>query len=282
MQELTYQIIRANSINLHVAIAGKPDGNPVILLHGFPDASFGWEKQIYALAEARFYVIAPDQRGYNLSDKPKGRTQYKVDFLAADILALADQLGCHQFNLAGHDFGAIVSWRLAGSHPERIKRLAILNVPHPKILYQYQKVSPEQRAKSWYAYFFQLPLLPELLLRSQNWKSLASSMCKALSEKELNRYRESWSQPGAITTMINWYRSIFPQPAADKLDLKIKVPTLIIWGKQDPHLMWQMAPESAAMCETGRLELIEDATHWVHQDQPEKVNSLLVDHFKSL
>jgi pimeloyl-ACP methyl ester carboxylesterase len=280
MSEITYQFIRANGISLHVALAGPKDGSPLILLHGFPDASFGWDKQIHTLAEAGFYVIAPDQRGYNLSDKPKGINNYKVGLLVADILALADALGLAQFNLAGHDWGAIVSWSLVESHPERVTRLAILNVPHPGIMNKFLRENNQQRLKSWYAFFFQLPFIPELGLRAFNWQIPASLMCKSLSQADLNRYKSAWSQPGAMTAMLNWYRGLFRQTSADQAPgQKIQVPTLVIWGKQDPYLMWQMAPASLAMCENGRLEYLEDATHWVHQDRPEKVNQLLLDHF---
>ena len=281
MINISNQFIHANGINLHVALAGPKDGNPVILLHGFPDASFGWDHQIRALAEAGFYVVAPDQRGYNLSDKPQGAKNYKVNLLVADILSLADALGLPQFNLAGHDWGALVSWSLVDRCPERVKRLAILNVPHPKIMNEFLKTNRQQLAKSWYAFFFQLPVLPEMLIRMNNWKMLSSAMCKGLSEADLNRYRAAWSQPGAMTTMINWYRSVFQQTSQGAPVKRIQVPTLMIWGKQDPHLMWQMAPESIDLCDDGRLEILEDATHWVHQDMPEKVNRLLIDHFSA-
>ncbi len=279
MQEISYRFINANDLSLHVAEAGPRDGSPVILLHGFPDASFGWEKQMKALAEAGFYVIAPDQRGYNLSDKPNGLENYRVGLLVADVLALADVLGLTQFNLAGHDWGALVSWNLVENHPERLKRLAILNVPHPRIMNKFLKENYRQRLKSWYAFFFQLPIVPEIVLGAFNWGLLARQMRRSFSEAELNRYRAAWSQPGAMTAMLNWYRCLFrlsPQAIGKK---KIQLPTLMIWGKLDPHLMWQMAPGSIDLCENGRLEYLEDATHWVQQDKPDQVNQLLIDHF---
>jgi pimeloyl-ACP methyl ester carboxylesterase len=275
-------MIPTNNLNLHVALAGPESGPPLILLHGFPDASFGWEHQIRALAEAGFYVIAPDQRGYNLSDKPRGKHNYAMNLLVADILGLADALHLPQFNLAGHDFGALVSWHLADRYPQRVKRLAILNVPHPKVMNEFLRTNPQQRAKSWYAFFFQLPLLPEIVIRANRWQMLSAAMCKHLSAPELDRYRAAWSQPGAMTAMLNWYRSVFQQSPPSLPTQKIQVPTLMIWGKLDPHLMWQMAPASIALCENGRLEYFEDATHWVHQDKPEQVNRLLIEHFNSI
>ncbi len=197
----------------------------------------------------------------------------------ADVLALADALGLAQFNLAGHDWGALVSWNLAESHPERLKRLAILNVPHPRVMNKFLKENHQQRLKSWYAFFFQLPVLPEIVLGAANWDLLARSMRKSFSETELNCYRAAWSQPGAMTAMLNWYRGLFQRPPELISRKKIQVPTLMIWGKLDPHLMWQMAPDSIGRCENGRLVYLEDATHWVHQDQPDQVNRLLSDHF---
>jgi len=279
MNNIEYRFIRANSINLRVAMAGPQDGEPVILLHGFPDASFGWEKQMKALADAGYYIVAPDQRGYNLSDKPKGKENYKMNLLVSDVLGLADALHFPRFNLAGHDFGGLVSWKLVDSHPERVKRLAILNVPHPKIMTEFVKTNRQQRAKSWYAFFFRLPILPEIIVRANNWKMLASAMCKGFSEEELNRYRDAWSQLGSMTAMINWYRCLFQQSPQDIPAKRIRISTLMIWGKLDPHLMWQMAPGSIDLCENGRLEYLDDATHWVHQDKPDRVNRLLIDHF---
>lgn len=279
MSNIEYRFIRTNGINIHTAVAGPQDGQPVLLLHGFPDASFGWEKQMDALAKAGFYVVAPDQRGYNLSEKPKGKENYKLNHLVADILGLADALHLPQFHLAGHDFGALVSWSLADQHPERVRRLVILNVPHPKIMKEFLETNRQQRVKSGYAFFFRLPVLPEIIVRANNWKMLSSAMCKGLSDVDLNRYRAAWSQTGAMTAMINWYRCVFQQSSQDISDKKIRVPTLMIWGKQDPHLMWQMAAESIRLCENGRLVMREDATHWVHQDEPEIVNQLLIAHF---
>jgi pimeloyl-ACP methyl ester carboxylesterase len=199
--------------------------------------------------------------------------------LVADILALADALELPQFNLAGHDWGALVSWNLVDRHPERVIRLAILNVPHPKIMNEFLKTNQQQRSKSWYAFFFRLPVLPEIIVRANNWKMLSSAMCKGLSAADMNRYHAAWSQPGSVSAMINWYRCLFQQSPQGIPAKRIQVPTLMIWGKLDPHLMWQMAPGSIAMCEHGRLEYLEDATHWVHQDRPEIVNRLLIDHF---
>ena len=224
-------------------------------------------------------VIVPDQRGYNLSDKPPGVTSYKMDTLVDDILGLADALGYNSFHLAGHDFGAMVGWNLAMRFPERLKRLAIANVPHPAVMGNYLRTHPSQMIKSWYAFFFQLPSLPERIVKANNWQILISAMPDNLSKKERDRYREAWAQPNAMTSMINWYRAVLRQSRKSMLASKIQVPTLVLWGQQDPHISYEMAPLSVDLCEDGRLVTYKDATHWVLHDKPEEVCQLLVEHF---
>ena len=209
---ICFETLSTNGIRLHIALAGPEDGEPIFLLYGFPDAWFGWEAQIQPLAEAGFRVIVPDQRGYNLSDKPKGVSSYRMDTLVEDILGLADNLEYDQFNLAGHDFGAMVSWNLAVQHSERLKRLAIANVPYPAVMRNYMRTHLSQMLKSWYAVFFQLPGLPERLVKVNNWQLLISAMPDDLTSEERDRYRKAWAQPDAMTNMINWYRAMLRQP----------------------------------------------------------------------
>lgn len=277
---LTFELIKTNNIQLHTAFSGPEDGKPVFLLHGFPEAWFGWEKQITPLVQAGFRVIAPDQRGYNLSDKPQGVDQYKMSVLSDDILGLADELGYEKFYLAGHDFGAMVSWNMALQAPERIKRMVIANVPHPAVFRSYLKTHPAQMLKSWYAMFFQLPGLPEGFAKAANWKFLTGAMPGYWGEEEFSRYRDAWNQPGAITAMINWYRATFSKSGKPRSSNTILPPTLIIWGKNDPHLSHQMAPLSLEYCQDGELVYFEDATHWVQHDKAPEVSRLLIDHFQ--
>ncbi|MHA2388122.1 MAG: alpha/beta fold hydrolase [Candidatus Hodarchaeales archaeon] len=280
--EITYDYIPTNGIRLHTAIAGPKNGTPVILLHGFPDAWFGWQSQIHALVSEGFHVIVPDQRGYNLSDKPKGKTKYHLNILSQDILGLADSLGLDQFHLAGHDFGAMVSWIIAMSSPERLKKLVIANVPHPIVMQQFIRKNFAQMRKSWYAFFFKIPKLPEWYARRKNWKMLMSAMAKGLSEKERNQYRDAWAQENAMTSMINWYRvmSLRSSARSDRTP-KIHIPTLILWGKRDHYLSYEMAQLSVEVCEDGKLVTFEDASHWVHQDEPDRFNQLMIEHFKN-
>ncbi len=277
--KIDFNRIQANGIQLHTALAGPKNGEPVFLLHGFPEAWFGWEKQIEPLAQAGFRVIVPDQRGYNLSDKPIGKDQYQMKVLVDDILGLADSMGYEKFYLAGHDFGAMVSWSLAIREPGRVKRMVIANVPHPAVFRSYLRSHPAQMLKSWYAMFFQLSGLPELFVKAANWNFLIRALPDYWGEDQYNRYREAWNQPGAITSMINWYRATFGSSKSTRTSNTIQPPTLIIWGKKDPHLSYQMASLSLDYCDDGNLVLIDDATHWVQHDKPSEVSQLMIDHF---
>ena len=209
--ETTY--IETNGIKLHVVMAGPEDGQPVLLLHGFPEFWYGWRKQIPALAEAGYRVIVPDQRGYNLSDKPKGVRSYRVDTLAKDILGLIDALGYDKVHLIGHDWGAIVAWAFAIWHPERLHKLGILNVPHPAVMLNFlRRGDPEQLRRSWYIFFFQLPWLPEYFMRKNDWRNgvralRGSSKTRIIYKSRYRGIQGAWSQPGAMTAMLNWYRA---------------------------------------------------------------------------
>jgi pimeloyl-ACP methyl ester carboxylesterase len=279
---LTFDFIEINGVKLHIVFSGPQDGEPVILLHGFPDAWFGWENQISFLASAGYRVIIPDQRGYNLSDKPRGKSNYRMELLVKDLIGLADNLKLEQFFLVGHDFGAMVAWWTALYFPERIKRMIIANVPHPKVMRDTLKKDLKQLRKSWYAFFFRIPRLPERMIRLRNWKLIASAMAKGLTEEQLNRYKEAWAQPNAIGSMINWYRAFGSKFSKKAKSFEVSVPTLILWGRKDPHLSYKMAPLSEKMCLEGQLETFEEASHWVHQDEPDRFNQSMIEFLRKV
>lgn len=278
--KIIFEYLIVNQVELHIALAGPSDGKPVILLHGFPEAWFGWENQIQPLVDAGFRVIIPDQRGYNLSAKPNGVENYRTELLVNDVLGLADSLGYEDFFLAGHDWGGIVAWRVALAAPERVKRLVIANVPHPEVFGTYLKSNFSQLLKSWYVLFFQIPWIPEQIVKLGNWKFLIKAMPATWTKVQHNRYREAWSQPGAISAMIHWYRAMFSRSRVRRTEIQVKPSTLIIWGKKDPHLSWQMADLSLEFCQDGKLVYFDDATHWVQHDKAAEVSHLLIDHFK--
>lgn len=270
---------------LHVVQAGPVDGPLVILLHGFPEFWYGWKGQIGALAGAGYRVWAPDQRGYNLSDKPAGIDAYSTDRLAADVIALIDAAGCCKAVLVGHDWGAAVAWYATAAYPDRIERLIVLNVPHPSVMKRYASRNLGQLLRSWYIGFFQLPRLPEAVSRFGHWTALVRAMRTSrpgtFSEADLAHYRTAWSQPGAITAMINWYRAALQKPPRRVTDGRITIPTLIIWGVQDRFLKREMAQLSVDRCDNGRLVFVDEATHWVQHEAADRVNALIMAELSS-
>jgi pimeloyl-ACP methyl ester carboxylesterase len=270
--------IDVGGLRLHVVQAGPSHGKAVIFLHGFPDFWIGWRQQIEALASAGFRVIAPDQRGYNLSDKPGGTRQYTIEKLVNDVAGLGDALGLERFHLVGHDWGGIVAWSFAASRPTRLEKLVILNAPHPEAIVPYALRSPLQLLRSSYVGFFQIPWLPEAVLSAQRFAALVralvgSSRPGAFAPQEFAEYREAWGKPGALTAMLNWYRAL---PYRPTLKQQITAPTLVLWGMRDEFLETGLAEKSLSFCRDGRLQTFADATHWLQREEALAVNSALV------
>jgi pimeloyl-ACP methyl ester carboxylesterase len=271
-------------VRLHYVEAG--DGPLVVLLHGFPEFWFSWRFQIPALTAAGFRVVAPDMRGYNLSSRPAGVAAYHPDRLAPDIRDLIRERGADRAFLVAHDWGAGVAWATAMNHPEVVERLAILNAPHPRRMLRGLR-RPRQLAKSWYMFFFQLPWLPERLVRAARWRAFRygfehDARPGAFTAQDIGRYVEAWSQTGATTAMINYYRAVFRQTPrhAEARIRPIRAPTLVIWGERDRYLGAELAePDRADVPNLERVVRLPDASHWVQHDEPERVGQLLVDFF---
>lgn len=278
--------MRANGVNLHVVQAGPADGPLVILLHGFPEFWYGWRKQIPALAQAGFCVWAPDQRGYNRSDKPAGLNAYRIDALAADVVGLIDAAGRERAHIVGHDWGAAVTWRVANRYPDRVATASILNVPHPLVMSHFLRRSLRQALRSTYIAFFQIPALPERLLAGDNCELMAEAMRGTappglFPDGTMLAYRDAWSQPGAMTAMLNWYRAFVQRPPSWSPSPRIGRPLLMLWGTHDTALERKLAPLSMELCDDGRLHYLEGASHWVQHERPEEVNRLLLEHIRS-
>jgi pimeloyl-ACP methyl ester carboxylesterase len=267
---------------LHYVEAGQ--GPLVVLLHGFPEFWYGWREQIAPLAAAGFRVVAPDTRGYNLSSKPDGVAAYDVGLLADDIKGLIHERGAETAMVAGHDWGGSIAWALAMNHPEVVDRLAILNAAHPRKLSQGLH-HPDQLRKSWYFFFFALPDLPETVVHANHWHFFRHFLRDArppFTPEQTDRYVEAWSQPGASTGMINYYRSSVRQnqKKAEAALRPLKAPTLVIWGERDGYLGPELAePEHDDVPNLARVERLPDASHWVHHDEAERVTQLLIDFF---
>ena len=276
--------VRADALELNVAEAGPPDGPLLILLHGFPEFWFEWRELIGPLAEAGFRVVAPDQRGYNLSDKPKGVDAYRLDLLAGDVFALAAALGRETFQLVGHDWGASVAWWAATIRPEPIARMAIMNAPHPAVWLHAMTADPEQRKKSRYVQMLRTPVLPELMIKAGGYKGLAqafdgSPRRAAFTPEIMAKYQAAWRRPGALTGGLNWYRALFGQPLPVPQPGSVKVPTLVMWGDQDAFAEPNLAEESAALCASAEVVHFPNASHWLPHDEPQAVRDRLLAFF---
>ena len=211
-----------------------------------------------------------------------GIASYRFDELAKDVIGLIDSAGVEKCFLVGHDWGAAVAWWVAVKYPERLSKLAILNVPHPAVMVHTLTNSPDQLRRSWYMFFFQIPLFSEAILRNDDCgllvrMLLAGSAPGSFTPADIDKYRQAWWRKGAITSMLNWYRAAFNSPPNMSGDMEIKVPTLMLWGAQDQALSREMAQPSLDLCDEGKLVFFENSSHWVQHDAPESVNRYLLD-----
>ncbi|MCI0467081.1 MAG: alpha/beta hydrolase [Beijerinckiaceae bacterium] len=280
IEHLTFRLAE---VSIHAAAAGPQDGPIVILLHGYPEFWYGWRGQIGPLADAGFRVIVPDQRGYNLSGKPEGWRNYKIAYLTGDVFGLADCLERERFLLAGHDWGGIIAFACAMSHPERIRRLIILNSPHPIAFMKYIRTHPAQMLRSSYMFYMQLPWLPEAMFQMANFKIMTgiftdTSRPGTFTEENFECYREAWRQPGAARGMLNWYRALRAsrRPPGNPM---IEVPVSILWGLRERFLANGLAQRSLAYCPRGQLTLLPEAGHWLQHEETAKVSSAMKDFF---
>jgi epoxide hydrolase 4 len=262
-------------VRLHYVEAGE--GPLVVLLHGFPDHHRSWRHQIPALVDAGFRVVAPDMRGYGESDAPPSWRDYHMELLAADVAGLIEALGAQRAFVVGHDWGAAVAWMVATLHPERVERLAILNVPHPDTMLRTLRKSPKQLLHSWYMFFFQIPWLPERVAAQMGRRFLETAYRDARPGAALLR------SPGGLKGPIDYYRAALRQSPrrAQAQFAPIPAPVLVIWGVQDRFLTEQMADPDPRWVPDVRVVKLPDASHWVQHDEPERVSTLLIEHFRA-
>jgi epoxide hydrolase 4 len=280
--ELAHRYADLGDVRLHYVEAGQ--GPLVLLLHGFPQFWYQWRYQIPALVEAGFRVVAPDMRGYNLSDKPPGVRAYRVELLARDVERLILACGERRATVIGHDWGAIVAWVAAMHHPGRVERLVILNVPHPARFVD-GLLSPGQLLKSSYMFLFQIPRLPEEVICAGDFALLRSALRRdpvrpgTFAAEDIERYVRALARPGVLTAALNYYRALLRNPGETRALLKrIEAPVLVIWGERDRFLSRRLAePPRLWVPNLLRVERLQDASHWVAEDRPQEVNTLLLD-----
>lgn len=280
MPELDHLFLKTNGLWLHVVAAGPEDGPLLIFLHGFPEFWYSWSAQIPYFAGRGFRVLAPDLRGYNLSDRPRGVRPYRIDELAQDVVGLIQAAGRQKAIVVGHDWGGVVAWWLAKRFPETVEKLVILNAPHWAALQEDLSRNPVQWLRSSYAAFFQIPRFPEWLLSLWNWAPMvqllkSTSRPGTFSPADLRLYRRAWAQPRALTAMLNWYRAAVRFPPSPPANPYIAAPTLILWGANDVAEGKELARMSLRLCNQGKLVMFRGATHWVQREEPARINEFI-------
>ena len=281
---IKHDYVEVNGIRMHYAHVGS--GKLMLFAHGFPEYWACW-KQLLPEFGRDHLAVAPDLRGYNLTDKPPDVGQYAIGTLVDDLGALARSLGHTTFTLIAHDWGGGVAWSLALRHPEWLERLIIVNSPHPTVFERELNTNPAQQKASLYTRLFQSPKT-EALLSANQYQALVDTLLTdglkrgVFTEADKHDYIAAWSQPGALTGMLNYYRAANMGPPMKPgeiarsfetgiTDPVVRVPTLVIWGEKDPHLMTSNLDGLDAYVPDLTVRRIPDGTHWVIHEQPQLV-----------
>ncbi len=269
VDQIEFRQVDVGEVTLNTACVGT--GQTVLLLHGFPEFWFGWSRLMGALG-TDLQLVVPDQRGYNLSDKPEGLEPYQVPHLVADMVGLIDALGETEVVVVGHDWGGIVAWTLAAVRPERVSKLIIMNGPHPTVFAREIAENPEQRMASAYIQFF-LGEGADATLSANNFAALADAIfTDAFTEEERVAYLEAWGQPGALTAMLNWYRANLAAGAPSISEVPVvEVPTLVLWGLADEALLAGNIEGLDEYVTDLEVQTFDDATHWIAHEIPDEL-----------
>lgn len=275
----TQEFINTNGVKLHYVTQGN--GPLMLMLHGFPEFWYSWRHQIPEFAKD-YKVVALDLRGYNDSEKPKNPESYGMKELVKDVEEVIKGLGYQSCVLVGHDWGGAIAWSFAYDRPEMVDRLIVMNLPHPAKFMEGLR-TPQQLLRSWYIFFFQLPLLPELFLQWNDYQAIASAFIDmaidktAFSKADLEAYKDAAAKRGALSAMLNYYRNIF-QGLFDKNQQEwgiLEVPTLMIWGENDTALGKELTYGTELYVKDLQTKYIPNCSHWVQQEQPQLVNQYM-------
>jgi epoxide hydrolase 4 len=278
LNEIKHLYVEINKIKLHVATVGG--GKPLFLLHGFPDFWYGW-KNLIPMLKNTYKLIIPDLRGYNLSEKPEGVENYDMDILIEDIINLVDYFKFDEIYLAGHDWGGVIAWCFAEKHPDRVKKMMILNAPHPKIFQEQLSKNKAQQRASFYIFEFLKPHGEQFVIENDfKWLKWAvfSGMDKKkdFTEYDKQQYLKAWSKPGAIEGGVNYYRANLNFKTWTG---KINVPTIVIHGMDDVAVLPSVLDGLEEYVKNLKIVKVEKASHWVMHDVPELIAKNIKDYF---
>ncbi len=291
------EFAEVNNIKLHYIKAGREDGKLIVFLHGFPQFWYMWRDQLLDLSKD-YLTVAPDMRGYNISSKPEEIEQYQPQHIVEDIRALVEEhFGHKKFILVGHDWGGVVAFPFANMHPELVEKLIIINAPHPNIFGRLISKNKDQQTSSQYILFFRAKntdgFMAEGLLSANDYKSLFDIVVNSemeFDEDDRQMYKNAWSQPGALTGGLNYYRAGGLRPPSKGEDISeltdeqldtnpvmINVPTLVIWGEKDTALTVHNLEGLDEFIPDLTIKRIPEGSHWVINEQPNRINSLIKD-----
>lgn len=282
MSEIEFGYAQIGSVNLHFAKAGQGE-KLVILLHGFPEFWYSWRHQIAALSD-EYTVVAPDLRGYNLSDKPPLIADYSMDKLVDDVIGLIHYFGHEKAAIIGHDWGAAIAWAVAAEYPQNVSKLVAMQIPPVSVWRKNQTF--KQLLASWYIFFFQIPVLPEYILRQNDFFKLADALRNTtvqdgvFTEDDIAEYKKAWREPFALTAMLNYYRANFSMfiIRQSEPETKIKVPTVFIYGEKDSAVLPETVKGVGEAIDAPFEEFrIPDSAHWVQNEAKDRVNAILQD-----
>jgi pimeloyl-ACP methyl ester carboxylesterase len=267
--------VRVGDFTFDALVEGPSDGPLVLLLHGFPQSSYEWRAQTAALAGAGYRAVAVDQRGYSPGARPQGADHYRMPHLVADVLAVADEMGGPAFHVVGHDWGAAVAWQVAGRHPERVRSLVAVSVPHPKALTGAMRADDGDQAQrsSYMTWFRDDSGAVERELLADN----AARLREMYGDLDADEYVHRLQEPGALTAALNWYRAA---RADDLLDLPdVTVPTTFVWSDSDPAI-GRAAADTCSLYVSGpyRFEVFEGVDHWIPEKAADRLSAVLLDH----
>ncbi len=257
-------------------------GEPVLLLHGFPDFWYMWHHQITSLAASGHRVIAVDLRGYNRSDAPTGVSNYTIDKLSHDILRVMDSLGILTAHVVGHDWGGVIAWHVAINHPERVRKLVVINAPHPRT-YLRALLTSSQALRSWYVAAVQIPRLPEMMLKRNNFRALrqvwrsAGGRSSNVTKDDISRYIKAFSRENRLPAALNYYRAFARSLFRPGKRGTVRASTLLLWGERDKFLVPSLATAAAKWVPDFRLQKFPSLGHWPQLEEPETVSAAIAD-----
>lgn len=280
------EFVDTGAVRFEVDVCGDDTSDKLaLLLHGFPESNYSWRHQLPLLARLGYRAWAPNQRGYGHTTRFTGAENYRMELLVDDVGRLIDAAGAKSVTLIGHDWGGAVAWMAALTNVRPLDRLVVMNLPHPK-RFQEEVRRSRQFFRSWYMFFFQLPWLPEAILRARGARAIRNAFLDMAIDKSrfpdevLDVYARQALQPGTLTAMVNWYRAALRHTSREMQQFiahapVLDVPTLMIWGEEDVALGKELTYGTDKLVRDFTLRYLPRVSHWVQQEAPEKVNAML-------